>query len=160
MVAMNSRLILVNKLKLIFKKKFKLIKITIMANLLFKNKQEINGENYQELSAIYISQMAKAATLGFGKDYTTAEQFLEETGDGDIEESYAELWDVADEKNPDIVLYNCWVYLADTATVFHAGTDTDTGIGMSQWSFNTHTNDADNQLAQDLQKAFNAKPKE
>lgn len=131
-----------------------------MATLLFRNKREITGENYLELTPIYLKQMEKAATLGFGEQCTTAEQFLEETGDGDIEESYAELWDVADEKNPYIVLYNCWVYLADTATVFHAGTDTDTGIGMCQWSFESHSKDADMQLAKDLQVAFNSKDKE
>lgn len=40
--------------------------------LVFKNKRKITGENYKELSAIYLEQMAICATAGFGKEYTTA----------------------------------------------------------------------------------------
>lgn len=125
-----------------------------MATLLFKNKREINGSNYQELEAYYQQQLARAATLGFGEGCTTAEDFLAETGDGDMEQAYVELWDVVEESNPDKVLYNCWVYLADTASVFYAGSDKDTGVGMCQWSFDKHLKDADDQLAADFQKAF------
>ncbi len=39
--------------------------------LIFKNKRKITGENYKELSAIYLEQMAMCATAGFGKEYTT-----------------------------------------------------------------------------------------
>ena len=130
-----------------------------MATLQFKNKREINAENYQDLAPVYLLQMAKAATLGYGEEFTTAEDFLSESGDGVIEDGIVELYDVVDSNNPNKVLYDCWVYLVDTATVFHAGTDTDTGVGMSKWSFNKHSKEADDTLAADLQLAFDTMSK-
>ena len=129
-----------------------------MATLEFKNCREINASNYKKLSKIHLQQMALGATMGFGEDFKTAKHFLEQTGDGDIEDGVVELWDVIDAKNPEKVLYECWVYLADTANVFFAGTATDTQAAMCQWSFDDHTGDGRNEeLCADLQKAFDAK---
>ena len=102
--------------------------------------------------------MALGATMGFGEEFKTAKHFLEQSGDGDIEDGAVELWEVIDAKNPEKVLYECWVYLADTANVFFAGTATDTQAAMCQWSFDDHTEDGKNEeLCADLQKAFDAK---
>ncbi len=131
-----------------------------MPTLQFKNCRQINAENYKKLSKIQLEQMAISATLGFGGEYTTAEHFLEQTGDGDINEAVVELWDVVATENPEKVLYECWVYLADTANVFFVGTTKDTQAAMCQWSFDDHTADGSNaELCDDLQDAFDKKDK-
>lgn len=59
-----------------------------------------------------------------------------------------------------VVLYECWVYLADTANVFLAGTIKDTNAAMCQWSFDDQTGDGSNEeLCNDLQSAFDIKEK-
>jgi len=69
-----------------------------------------------------------------------------------------ELWDVVEAANPTKVLYECWVYLGDTANVFIAGTAEDTDAAMCQWSFDDHTEDGSNeQLCAGLQEAFDGK---
>jgi hypothetical protein len=129
-----------------------------MTLLKFQNYRQITAENYKELSEIQLQQMAISATLGFGEEYTTAEHFLEQSGDGDIEEAMVELWDVVDTANPNVVLYECWVYIVDTANVFFAGTTNDTNAAMCQWSFDDHTEDGSNaELCNNLQKAFDEK---
>lgn len=129
-----------------------------MAELLFKNCRNINVNNYKSLSNIQLQQMALGATMGFGKEYKTPEHFLEQSGDGEIEEGEVELWDIVDMKKPNEVLYECWYYLGDTANVFFAGTTKDTQAAMCQDSFDDHTIDGSNkQLCADLQKAYYAK---
>lgn len=129
-----------------------------MAKLEFSNCREINAENYEVLSEIHLQQMGLAATLGFGKRYKTAKQFLKQSGDGDIEEGIVELWDVIDASKPKLVLYECWVYLSDTANVFFATTSKNTLAAMSQWSFGDRSEDGSNkELCDDLQKAFDNK---
>lgn len=131
-----------------------------MANLKFTNQRQITAENYKELSNIQLQQMAISATLGYGKEFTTPEHFLEQSGDGDMEESVVELWDVVEADKPNIVLYECWVYIVDTANVFFAGTTKDTLAAMCQWSFDDHTRDGSGEeLCNDLQIAFDAKDK-
>ncbi len=131
-----------------------------MANLKFTNQRQITAENYKELSNIQLQQMAIIATLGYGKEFTTPEHFLEQSGDGDMEESVVELWDVVEADKPNIVLYECWVYIVDTANVFFAGTTKDTLAAMCQWSFDDHTGDGSGEeLCNDLQIAFDAKDK-
>jgi hypothetical protein len=126
-----------------------------MAKLKFINSRQINAENYKQLSEVQLQQMAISATLGYGKEYTTPEHFLEQSGDGDMNDAFVELWDVAETNNPDSVLYECWVYLADTANVFFKGTVTDTKAAMCQWSFDDHSGDGSNtELCNDLQEAF------
>jgi hypothetical protein len=133
-------------------------KYIIMANLKFKNCRQITAKNYKELSEVQLQQMAISASLGYGDEYTTAEHFLEQSGDGDINDAVVELWDVVATENPDTVLYECWVYLADTANVFFVGTTKDTEAAMCQWSFDDHTKDESNQeLCADLQEAFDKK---
>ena len=128
-----------------------------MPTLQFKNCRQINGENYKKLSKIQLEQMAISATLGFGNEFTTAEDFLEQSGDGDINEAVVELWDVIDTEKPDKILYECWVYLADTANVFFVGTTKDTQAAMCQWSFDDHTGNGGNtELCEDLQDAFDS----
>ncbi len=129
-----------------------------MATLKFQNHRQITVENYKELNEIQLQQMAISATLGYGKEFTTAEHFLEQSGDGDMEEAVVELWDVVDVDKPNEVLYECWVYIVDTANVFFAGTTKDTLAAMCQWSFDDHTGDGSNkELCADLQKAFDEK---
>jgi hypothetical protein len=131
-----------------------------MPKLQFKNKRQITADNYKELSEIQLQQMEISATLGFGAEYTTAEHFLEQSGDGDINDAVVELWEVVATENPDTVLYDCWVYLVDTANVFFAGTTKDTEAAMCQWSFDDHTGDGSNEdLCADLQQAFDKKDK-
>ena len=131
-----------------------------MANLEFKNHRQITAENYKELSEVHLQQMAISATLGYGDEYTTPEHFLEQSGDGDMEDAVVELWDVVDTSNPDVVLYDCWVYLVDTGNVFFASTTKDTLAAMCQWSFDDHTADGSNkELCNDLQIAFDKKDK-
>lgn len=126
-----------------------------MANLQFKNKREINSENYKDLTEIHLQQMAISATLGFGSEYTTPEHFLEQTGDGDIEDGLAELWDIVDMVHPDKTIYECWYFLGDTANVFVAGTTTDTDAAMCQDSFDDMSGDGScEELCKDLQKAY------
>jgi hypothetical protein len=126
-----------------------------MGELIFKNGRNINGSNYKQLPDIYLQQMAISATLGFGPDYTSAEDFLSQAGDGDMNDAVVELWDVVHSDAPDKVLYDCWIYLADTGNVFYSGTLNDTLAAMCQWSFDDHTKDGSNQeLCAALQKAF------
>ena len=126
-----------------------------MTTLLFTNCRAINGSNYRELSPVYREQMAISATSGFGAEYTTAEHFLEQCGDGDMNDAVAELWDVVANDAPQQVLYDCWVYLADTANVYIAGTTTNTQAAMCQWSFDDQSSDGSNQdLCAALQAAF------
>ncbi len=129
-----------------------------MATLKFQNHRRITAKNYKELSEIHLQQMAISATLGYGKEYTTPEHFLEQSGDGDMEEAIVELWDVVEADKPDVVLYDCWVYIVDTANVFFAGTTKDTNAAMCQFSFDDHSGDGSNEeLCSDLQKAFDGK---
>lgn len=129
-----------------------------MATLKFQNHRQITAKNYKELSEIHLQQMAISATLGYGKEYTTPEHFLEQSGDGDMEEAIVELWDVVEADKPDVVLYDCWVYIVDTANVFFAGTTKDTNAAMCQFSFDDHSGDGSNEeLCSDLQKAFDGK---
>ncbi len=59
---------------------------------------------------------------------------------------------------PNTVLYNCWVYLADTANVFEVETAIDTGVGMCQGSFEgSEEDESDSDLATALQEAFDNK---
>ena len=127
-----------------------------MSKLIFQNCRMIDVNNYKELPKINIAQMDIAAS-GFGDKYKTAKAFLTQAGDGNIEEGVVELWDVAQKSQKDVILYECWVYLADTAHIFHFGTDKDTGIAMMQWSFSdVETGDEDG-LSADLQEAFDTK---
>lgn len=126
--------------------------------LRFANLRPISPDNYEALSDLHRRQMARAATLGFGAEYTTAEHFLEQTGDGDLADGSAELWDVVD-GDSGRVLYEAWVYLVDTATVFLAGSENDSGVGMSQFSFDVHGDPGTAELANELQTAFDAIPR-
>ncbi|MBC8109832.1 MAG: hypothetical protein H7Y04_02095 [Verrucomicrobia bacterium] len=129
-----------------------------MPKLAFKNCRLIHAENYKKLDSIHLKQMGISATLGFGEDYTIPEHFLEQCGDGDIKDGEVELWDVIEAKSPEKVLYECWVYLADTANVFFVGTVKDTNAAMCQWSFDDHTEDGSiRELCSDLQEAFDEK---
>ncbi|HPH65993.1 MAG TPA: hypothetical protein PLF40_09630 [Kofleriaceae bacterium] len=131
-----------------------------MPTLVFTNGRNINGSNYQELSPIHLQQMASSATSGFGAEYTTAEHFLEQCGDGDMNDAVAELWDIVASDAPDQVLYDCWVYLADTANVYVAGTVTNTNVAMCQFSFDDQSKDGSNgALCEALQAAFDQKHK-
>jgi hypothetical protein len=131
-----------------------------MATLKFQNHRQITAENYKELSEIHLQQMAISATLGYGKEYTTPEHFLEQSGDGDLEEAVVELWDIVDADKPNEVLYECWVYIVDTANVFFAGTTKDTNAAMCQFSFDDHSGDGSNkELCEALQIAFKSKDK-
>jgi hypothetical protein len=128
-----------------------------MTSLIFRNCRAINGSNYTELSDTHLEQMKATATLGFGPEYTTSEHFLEQCGDGDMADAIVELWDVVASDKPDHVVYECWVYLCDTATVFHAGTIKTAGAAMCQWSFDDHSGDGSNgELCKSLQNAFDA----
>jgi hypothetical protein len=131
-----------------------------MSKLQFKNHRQINAQNYKKLSKIQLEQMAISATLGFGDEYTTPEHFLEQSGDGDINEAVVELWDVVETTKPEEVLYECWVYIVDTANVFFVGTTKDTEAAMCQWSFDDHSKNGTNEeLCNDLQEAFDNKNK-
>lgn len=129
-----------------------------MAKLKFTNHRQITAQNYKALNEIHLQQMAISATLGFGEEYTTPEHFLEQSGDGDMDDAVVELWDVVEDSNPNVVLYECWVYIVDTANVFFAGTTKDTKAAMCQWSFDDHTGDGSGkELCNDLQIAFDSK---
>jgi hypothetical protein len=126
-----------------------------MQKLKFKNKRIIDTSNYKSLSDVHLKQMALGATMGFGSNYKTAEDFLEQCGDGDIEDGEVELWDIVDTANPNKPLYEFWYYLGDTGNIFFAGTTNDIGIAMCQDSFDNHTDDDDNDvLAEALEKAY------
>ncbi len=85
-------------------------------------------------------------------------RLLTQTGDGEMEEGYAELWDIIDEANPAQVLYECWVYLADTANIFLPGTANDTRLVMIQWDFENYSgNEELNSVVESLQIAFKNK---
>lgn len=126
--------------------------------LVFKNCRIINFDNFSEQSEIHQQQMAICATNGFGEEFQTAEDFLAQTGDGEMEEGYAELWDIIDEANPTQVIYECWVYLADTANIFLPGTAIDTRLVMIQWDFENYSgNEELNSVVESLQIAFKNK---
>ncbi len=124
--------------------------------LQFKNKRKVTLKNYKTLSPVHLQQMAICATTGFGKNYTTPEQFLEQCGDGKIEEGYALLFDIVGSKAKNKVLYECWLYMYDeTANVFFAGTTDDVNVGMSQSFFEDYTDGENEVLVEDLQDAYN-----
>lgn len=123
--------------------------------VLFKNKRKITADNYKKLAPIHLQQMSICATTGFGKEYTTPEDLLEQCGDGSMEEGYVLLFDVVNENAKDKVLYECWIYLYDeTANVFFAGTINDVNVGMSQSFFEDYTEGENTQLTEDLQQAY------
>jgi hypothetical protein len=126
--------------------------------LQFQNGRLITGRNYKTLDAVGLKQMAICARNGFGKEFTTPEHFLEQCGDGEFEEGEAELWDVTDSENPEKILYNAWIYLADTGNVFDAGTDKDTGVGMIQFDFVDLKTNKNTALSDAIQEAFDNHP--
>lgn len=119
--------------------------------LKFQNRRRITFDNFQSLPEIFFRQMGISARLGFGDEFSTPEDFLEES------EGEVELWDVVEQDGNGEVIYDCWVYLADTANVFHHATDIDTGVGMIQFDFDClKGKDADcKALAMEIQAAFN-----
>lgn len=119
--------------------------------LKFQNRRRITFANYESLPEIFLRQMGISARLGYGEDYHTPEDFLEQS------EGEVELWDVMEVGGDGEAVYDCWVYLADTANVFHHATEIDTGVGMIQFDFNClKGKDADcKALAMEIQAAFN-----
>jgi hypothetical protein len=124
-----------------------------IAMLEFRNRRFINEDNYEALPEIFHRQMAISAVLGFGEDFSTPIDFLNES------EGEVELWDIFEVDGSGEVIYDCWVYLADTANVFHHGTDIDTGVGMIQFSFEClKGKDADcKALAAEIEAAFHSR---
>lgn len=92
------------------------------AMLKFRYKREITSENYKSLPDINLQQMAICAKLGFGKQYTTAEDFLTQTGNGNILEGYVQIFDVVAFENIQNKFYECFLYNFDNADVFTFGT--------------------------------------
>jgi hypothetical protein len=121
--------------------------------LQFRNVRHITLDNYELLPEIFHLQMGISARLGFGEEFSTAVDFLEES------EGEVELWDIVDTEGDGEPIYDCWVYLADTANVFHHATDIDTGVGMIQFSFEClKGKDADcKALAAEIQQAFDGR---
>lgn len=97
-------------------------KIDPKASLQFINKREITVKNYKSLPDIHLQQMALCAKLGFGEQYTTAEDFLAQTGNGNILEAYFQIFDVVSYENNQNKLYECIFYNYDNADVFNFGT--------------------------------------
>lgn len=119
--------------------------------LKFQNRRRITFENYESLPEIYLRQMGISAQLGFGEDYHSPVDFLEQS------EGEVELWDVVEQGGNGEVIYDCWVYVVDTANVFHHATEIDTGVGMIQFDFDClKGKDADcKALSMEIQAAFN-----
>lgn len=125
----------------------------MMSRLTFTNCREISLDNYTELAPVFQEQMAISARLGFGAEFTTAAEFMDQATDGDPDMT-VELWDVVETANPEKVLYDAWIYLVDTANVFHHGTANDTGVGMIQFGFVEVDTNEETELALDMQEAF------
>lgn len=124
-----------------------------MINLEYKNKKVINSKNYKDLNEIQLQQLAICASLSFGEAYSTAEDFLEQTGNGNIQEGYAELFDIAERGNQRKVLYQAWFYQFNNANVFFVGTTNNIGFGMREGFFKTQDENCEI-LCADLQKAY------
>lgn len=127
-----------------------------MVILQYKNQRPINSKNYKELNEIQLQQMAICASLSFGETYSTAEAFLERTGNGNIEDGYAEFCDVVERKNPEKILYHAWFYQFNNANVFYVGTTNNIGFSMREGFFKTQ-NEKCEILCADLQTAFYSK---
>ena len=124
-----------------------------MTRLTFRNCRHISSDNYKTLPPIYLEQMAISAGLGFGAEFKTAEEFLDQATDGEPDMT-VDLWEVVETTSPDKILYDVWIYLVDTANVFHYGTAEDTGVGMIQFGFVEINTNEETELALDLQDAF------
>lgn len=127
-----------------------------MAKLIFKNCRAITSKNYKELSEIYLKQMAICATISFGEAYSTAEDFLKITGNGNVDDGYADLCAVVERNNPGKVLYQAWFYQFNNANVFFDGTTNNTGVAMRDGFFKTQDKNCE-KLSADLQTAFYSK---
>jgi hypothetical protein len=124
-----------------------------MSRLTFTNCRHIGMDNYKTLAPVFQEQMTISSALGFGTENPSATDFIDQSTDGDPD-AYVELWDVVETANPDKVLYDAWIYLVDTANVFHHGTANDTGVGMIQFGFVDINTNEETELALDMQEAF------
>lgn len=126
-----------------------------MKELAFQNRRIITEENIHTLSPIQRIQLIISGELCFGIVYDDARDVLTETYHGNCE-----LWDVVNAANHAEVLYDVWIFNVDTATVFYAGREEETGVGMIQYDFDTIENytQEGRELAKALQKAYDQIP--
>ncbi len=128
-------------------------------NLIFKNFRLIDYKTISELTKVQKEQMLIAGKACFeapGDDFIhSLEDFLDQTYEGNVE-----FWEVFSEEDPEKPIYNIWVVNVDTAVVFFANTNKDTGVGMIQNYFDPLEEDTEDarKLAAALQTAFKNRP--
>ena len=138
--------------------------MTTMANLIAQNCREVTIHTYKQLPEIHRKQMARVATLGFGPEYSTAEDLLYVCCEGAPETAIIDypqtamiyLWDVVAEENPERVLYNCWRYFDEYGSVLFADSTEDAEVGCSNFLFEAYDSHLPEKvaLAADFQRAF------
>lgn len=98
--------------------------------LLFHNRRLIGYTDLPHLPAWQTAQLLDLAERTYAIEAEEAADVLDETYQGSCE-----LWDVVDADEPDIVLYDCWVFDVDTAVIFHHQTTEDAKVWMVQHYF-------------------------
>lgn len=123
-------------------------------DLKFQNFRLITPQNLLQLSEIHQRQFALSGEMCYGEDFDDPLEIFAQTYG-----SNCELWEVIKADDPEQVLYEVWVFDVDTACVFYAETDEDTGVGMIQSYFEPIEIDTKETqlLSKDLQKAFDEK---
>lgn len=135
-----------------------------MADLVFKNGQDISPNEFKNLSPIQQKQLLFTLNTNTNEYQEALQKGLLSSikkywkeYDGEL----CEFWQVAEENNPDTILYDVWIWNVDTGCVFISNTDTYTQISMIQLYFNPQVkekNDVLDELAYDLEEAFKRKP--
>lgn len=131
--------------------------------LRFQNRRLVTPDNLSILSPVQTEQLRLSGKPVYGVDAqspveTLAATFVAE-GDG---KGSVEFWEVAADTTPGKVLYEVWVFDVDSAVVFHAGTTTDTGVGMIQNDFDPMDESTPEleALARAIQQAYDTHPPE
>ncbi len=128
-------------------------------NLIFKNFRLIEEDTISKLTELEKEQMLIAGKACWD---TPVESIIHNLDDvlGQTYEGNCELWQVFSKKDPEKPLYDVWVFNVDTAVVFYANTNKDTGVGMIQNYFTIIEEETEEakQLADDLQTAFINRP--
>lgn len=126
-----------------------------MKKLQFQNFRLITPANFSGLGEIHQQQFMLCGGMCYGEEFEDPTEVFAQTYD-----SRCELWDVTESGDSADILYEVWVFDVDTACVFYAGTDKDTGVGMIQNYFDPIEIDTEEtqKLCKALQQAFDEKP--
>jgi len=136
-----------------------------MANLVFRNGQDISPSEFKDLSPIQQQQLL----FTLNNNEQEYQEALQKGLLGSIKKRWkeyggelCEFWQVAEENAPETMLYDVWIWNVDTGCVFISNTVNYTQISMIQLYFDPQVRERDDvldELVYDLEEAFKRKPK-